>query len=58
METGIGAGAPDAEVHTGDCCAIGNRTWPIAREQAVAALTGGIRTCGPCRPDTVLGLLD
>ncbi|MEE1737008.1 DUF6233 domain-containing protein [Streptomyces sp. BE147] len=58
MEHGIGAGAPEAEVHVGGCYAAGHRTRAISRDQAVAAITGGVRACSHCRPDTELGLLE
>ncbi|MEV3999063.1 DUF6233 domain-containing protein [Streptomyces halstedii] len=57
LELGIGVGAPPTEVHTGDCYATGPRRRPITREQALAALTEGIRACIHCRPDTALGML-
>ncbi|MFJ3282436.1 DUF6233 domain-containing protein [Streptomyces halstedii] len=57
LELGIGVGAPPAEVHVGGCYAAGNRRRAITREQALAALTEGVRACVHCRPDTELGLL-
>ncbi|MFE5098168.1 DUF6233 domain-containing protein [Streptomyces sp. NPDC056638] len=56
LELGIGAGSPPTEVHAGHCYAIGRKRR--AREQAVAALTGGVRACLHCRPDTELGVFD
>ncbi|MEU2484122.1 DUF6233 domain-containing protein [Streptomyces sp. NPDC012617] len=57
LELGIGVGAPPAEVHAGDCYAIGRRQRPITREQALDALSEGVRACVHCRPDTALGVL-
>ncbi|MFJ3084711.1 DUF6233 domain-containing protein [Streptomyces halstedii] len=57
LELGIGVGAPPAEVHVGGCYAAGKRRRAITREQALAALTEGVRACVHCRPDTELGLL-
>ncbi|MGQ4338098.1 DUF6233 domain-containing protein [[Kitasatospora] papulosa] len=57
LELGIGVGAPPAEVHAGDCYAIGRRRRPITREQALEALGEGVRACVHCRPDTELGIL-
>jgi hypothetical protein len=49
--------APDA-VHTGDCGMAGKNTKPLAREQALRALTeDGVAACSYCRPDTDLGVL-
>ncbi|MFE2535979.1 DUF6233 domain-containing protein [Streptomyces sp. NPDC059371] len=53
---GTGA-APDA-VHTGDCGMAGKNTRPLAREQALRAITeDGVTACPYCRPDTDLGVL-
>lgn len=57
LELGIGVGAPPAEVHVGDCYATGKRRREISREQALTALTEGVRACAHCRPDTALGVL-
>lgn len=57
LELGIGVGSPPSEVHAGDCYAIGRRRRTITREQALTALTEGVRACVHCRPDTALGVL-
>lgn len=57
LELGIGVGAPPTEIHAGDCYAIGRRRRPITREQALEALSEGVRACVHCRPDTDLGVL-
>lgn len=57
MELGIGVGAPPVEVHVGGCRAAGKRRRAITREQALAALSEGVRACIHCRPDTALGVL-
>ncbi|MFF3059941.1 DUF6233 domain-containing protein [Streptomyces sp. NPDC057909] len=57
MELSIGVGARPIEVHVGGCYAAGKRQRVITREQALAALAGGIRACIHCRPDTELGVL-
>lgn len=57
LELGIGVGATPVEVHAGHCYAIGDRRRPITRDQALAALAGGVEACHHCRPDTDLGLL-
>ncbi|MET7497301.1 DUF6233 domain-containing protein [Streptomyces sp900116325] len=43
-------------IHVGGCYTAGNRRLGVTREQALAALAHGIRTCIHCRPDTELGL--
>ncbi|WP_328671756.1 DUF6233 domain-containing protein [Streptomyces sp. NBC_00328] len=49
--------APDA-VHTGDCGMAGENTRPLAREQALRAITeDGVTACPYCRPDTDPGVL-
>ncbi|MCX4988144.1 MULTISPECIES: DUF6233 domain-containing protein [unclassified Streptomyces] len=54
---GDGKATPDA-VHTGDCGMAGKNTKPLAREQALRALTeDGVTACPYCRPDTDLGVL-
>ncbi|MER5380752.1 DUF6233 domain-containing protein [Streptomyces sp. NPDC002688] len=54
---GGGKATPDA-VHTGDCGMAGKNTKPLAREQALRALTeDGVTACPYCRPDTDLGVL-
>ncbi|MFD9602886.1 DUF6233 domain-containing protein [Streptomyces sp. NPDC059970] len=58
LELGIGAGSPPTEVHAGHCYVIGKKHRAITREQAVAALIGGVRACLHCRPDTDLRVLD
>ena len=57
VELGIGVGRPPIEVHVGGCRMAGRRQRTISREQALAALTEGIRACVYCRPDTALGVL-
>ncbi|MET7646978.1 DUF6233 domain-containing protein [Streptomyces sp. NPDC005426] len=57
LEVGIGQGAPPSEVHVGGCYAAGKRRREITREQALAALSEGVRACAHCRPDTDLGVL-
>ncbi|MFE4336736.1 DUF6233 domain-containing protein [Streptomyces sp. NPDC056831] len=48
--------------HRGPCRSLlrpfGRSTRAITREQAVAALIGGVRACLHCRPDTDLRVLD
>ncbi|MGW0967236.1 DUF6233 domain-containing protein [Streptomyces sp. NPDC002516] len=49
--------SPDA-VHTDDCGLAGKNTKPLAREQALRAITeDGVTACPYCRPDTDLGVL-
>lgn len=52
-------GSPQT-VHIGGCRMGGtqNRTKPIARDQALRALTEGVEACQFCRPDSELGVLD
>lgn len=57
LELGIGVGSPPNEVHAGDCYAAGKRRRTITRDQALTALTEGVRACTHCRPDTALGVL-
>lgn len=47
-------------VHVGGCRMGGTqaRTKPLARDQALRALTEGVEACGICRPDTDLGWLE
>ncbi|MFJ6836554.1 DUF6233 domain-containing protein [Streptomyces sp. NPDC091209] len=55
--TGGTKATPDA-VHTGDCGLAGKNTKPLAREQALRAITeDGVTACPYCRPDTDLGVL-
>ncbi|MFD5815060.1 DUF6233 domain-containing protein [Streptomyces sp. NPDC127038] len=55
---GGGAGATPDAVHTGDCGLAGKNTKPLAREQALRAITeDGVTACPYCRPDTDLGVL-
>ncbi|MFJ7998916.1 DUF6233 domain-containing protein [Streptomyces sp. NPDC096310] len=42
-------------VHVGDCYMPGN-TDPIAKDEAVRLIAGGVEPCQFCRPDTALGL--
>jgi len=53
-------GQPVADsVHLGDCEQVSHHTRPLAREQALQAITGGgLRACEICRPDSELGVLD
>ncbi|MFE9441395.1 DUF6233 domain-containing protein [Streptomyces sp. NPDC006602] len=52
-----GKPTPDA-VHTSDCGMAGKNTKPLAREQALRAITeDGVTVCPYCRPDTDLGVL-
>ncbi|MEV8457703.1 DUF6233 domain-containing protein [Streptomyces sp. NPDC052095] len=50
-----GARTPQAEVHRGDCWAMGKQLRPVSREEAMAALADGVAPCDVCRPDRVLG---
>ncbi|MEU4168223.1 DUF6233 domain-containing protein [Streptomyces sp. NPDC026665] len=55
---GSGSGATPDAVHTGDCGMAGKNTKPLAREQALRAITeDGVTACPYCRPDTDLGVL-
>ncbi|MFJ7968061.1 DUF6233 domain-containing protein [Streptomyces sp. NPDC096324] len=55
---GDGTGATPDAVHTGDCGMAGKNTRPLAREQALRAITeDGVTACPYCRPDTDLGVL-
>jgi hypothetical protein len=55
--TGGAKATPDA-VHAGDCGTAGKNTKPLAREQALRAITeDGVTACPYCRPDTDLGVL-
>ncbi|MET8858450.1 DUF6233 domain-containing protein [Streptomyces sp. NPDC004579] len=55
---GDGTGAAPDAVHTGDCGMAGKNTRPLAREQALRAITeDGVTACPYCRPDTDLGVL-
>ncbi|MGW7363191.1 DUF6233 domain-containing protein [Streptomyces sp. NPDC054841] len=57
MRRSGGKPSPDA-VHTSHCGMAGNHTKPLAREQALRAITeDGIAACPYCRPDTDLGVL-
>ncbi|MGW2560074.1 DUF6233 domain-containing protein [Streptomyces sp. NPDC001514] len=57
MRRAGGKSTPDA-VHAGDCGMAGQHTKPLAREQALRAITeDGIPACPYCRPDTDLGVL-
>ncbi|WP_392962343.1 DUF6233 domain-containing protein [Streptomyces sp. LN245] len=50
---GGGTGATSDAVHTGDCGMAGKNTRPLAREQALRAITeDGVTACPYCRPDT------
>ncbi|MER7813610.1 DUF6233 domain-containing protein [Streptomyces sp900116325] len=55
LELGIGVGARQHRDYVGGCYTAGNRRLGVTREQALAALAHGIRTCIHCRPDTELG---
>lgn len=55
---GGGTGATPGAVHTGACGMAGKNTRPLAREQALRAITeDGVTACPCCRPDTDLGVL-
>lgn len=57
LQQSLGARHPVA-VHVGGCHMAGKYVRPLARDQAVRALTDGIEACSHCRPDTELGVMD
>ncbi|MGP4052651.1 DUF6233 domain-containing protein [Streptomyces sp. 2A115] len=57
MRRAGGKPTPDS-VHTSGCGMAGQNTRPLAREQALRAITeDGVPACPYCRPDTDLGVL-
>ncbi|MGW9133051.1 DUF6233 domain-containing protein [Streptomyces sp. NPDC055681] len=57
VELSIGVDARPIEVHVGGCYAAGKRQRVITRDQALAALTDGIRTYIHSPPDAELGVV-
>ncbi|MET7475098.1 DUF6233 domain-containing protein [Streptomyces sp. NPDC005648] len=52
-------GPLEATVHLDDCTMTSNRTHPVSAQEARLALTDAqLESCGFCRPDTELGILD
>ncbi|HZF87557.1 DUF6233 domain-containing protein [Streptomyces sp.] len=54
----IGAGREPAEVHAGGCHMTGPRWRAVDRDEARRLLSSGVRSCGHCRPDVQLHILD
>jgi len=52
VELGIGTGRPPFQVHAGDCHMAGKRRRPVNRGEARRLLTGGLRACSYCRPES------
>ncbi|MFI6662586.1 DUF6233 domain-containing protein [Streptomyces sp. NPDC050523] len=57
VELGIGTGRPP-KVHAGDCHMAGKRRRPVNRGEARRLLTGGLRACSYCRPESRPDILD
>lgn len=58
IELGIGERRPPLQIHTGDCHMAGKRHRPVDRDEARRLLTTGLKACGHCRPDSLLGITD
>jgi hypothetical protein len=58
IELGLNRDAPPVQLHMGDCWNAGKRHKGISRDEALRALTDGVKACGACRPDSELGFLD
>ncbi|MET9524807.1 DUF6233 domain-containing protein [Streptomyces coeruleorubidus] len=46
------------QVHAGDCCAAGNRSHPVDRDEASWLLASTLPACPHCQPDIELRILD
>ncbi|WP_324789220.1 DUF6233 domain-containing protein [Streptomyces sp. H51] len=57
IEPGLNRGTA-VYVHVGGCWNAARRSRAASREQALRALTEGVRPCPQCHPDTALGFLD
>ncbi|MEV5524580.1 DUF6233 domain-containing protein [Streptomyces pseudogriseolus] len=58
LEQGLNRDSAPVQVHVGGCWNAGKRVRGIGRDDALRALTDGVKACGACRPDSELGLLD
>ncbi|MFD8199956.1 DUF6233 domain-containing protein [Streptomyces sp. NPDC059701] len=58
LEMGLNRDSPPVQVHVGGCWNAGKRVRGISRDEALRALTDGVKACGACRPDTELGYLE
>ncbi|KES08433.1 hypothetical protein BU52_05250 [Streptomyces toyocaensis] len=58
VELGIGDQRPPLQVHAGDCHMAGRRRRSVDREEARRLLAAGLKACGHCRPDSLLGITD
>ncbi|MFI9824431.1 DUF6233 domain-containing protein [Streptomyces sp. NPDC052013] len=58
LELGLNRTSPPAYVHAGDCWNAGHRSRGVSRDQALRAISDGVKPCPHCRPDTELGYLD
>ncbi len=58
VELGIGDRRPPLRVHAGDCYMAGKRRRPVDRDEARRLLAAGLKACGHCRPDNLLGITD
>ncbi|MEU6915850.1 DUF6233 domain-containing protein [Streptomyces olindensis] len=58
VQLGIGTGRPPAQVHVGDCYAVGDRRRPIDRDEARRLLASGLPACPHSQPDIELRILD
>lgn len=58
LEMGLNRNAPPVQLHVGGCWNAGKRVRGIGRDDALRALTDGVKACGACRPDSELGFLE
>ncbi|MFE9774771.1 DUF6233 domain-containing protein [Streptomyces sp. NPDC005931] len=58
LELGLNRDSPPVQVHVGGCWNAGKRIKGVSRDDALRALSGGVKACGACRPDSELGFLD
>ncbi|MFC8835825.1 DUF6233 domain-containing protein [Streptomyces griseoincarnatus] len=58
IELGIGERRPPLQIHTGDCHMAGKRHRPVDRVEARRLLATGLKACGHCRPDSLLGITE
>lgn len=58
IELGIGERHPPLQIHTGDCHMAGKRHRPVDRDEARRLLATGLKACGHCRPDNLLGITE
>ncbi|MFZ4145482.1 DUF6233 domain-containing protein [Streptomyces griseoincarnatus] len=58
VELGIGYQHPPLQIHAGNCHMAGKRRRPVDRDEARRLLTTGLKACGHCRPDNLLGITE